>query len=109
MLSVLVVDPDRSFLDLFQKNAGSWPDVEVATACCAKEAGDYLGDHPCDVVISEYKLPDRDGIDLLRSIRSRHGDLPFMLVTGNGSEAVAAEASRFGISAYITMPMNSTS
>jgi DNA-binding response OmpR family regulator len=72
MLSVLVVNADRSFLDLFQKTAGTWPDVEVATACCAKEAGDYLGDHPCDVVISGYMLPDRDGISSSRD-------------TGNGS------------------------
>jgi len=37
----------------------------------------------------------------LRHIRSRHGDIPFILLTGHGSEEVAAEASRYGICAYI--------
>lgn len=101
MLSVMVVDGDQSFLDLFQRTAQTWSEIEVTTARTEKEAEEYLKDHPCDVVISEYMLPDRDGIYLLRHLRSRYGDLPYMMVTGAGSEAIAAEASRFGISAYI--------
>lgn len=101
MLSVLVVDGDRSFLDLFQKTASTWSDVKVATVSTVREAEEYLRDHPCDLVVSEHTLADRNGIDLLRLIRSRYGDLPYIMVTGHGSETIAAEASRFGISAYI--------
>jgi len=101
MLSVLVVDGDRNFLNLFLKNSENWFDITVDTASTEKEAEEYLRDHPCDMVISEYAMPDRDGIELLRHLRSRYGDLPYVMVTGQGSETIAAEASRFGISAYI--------
>lgn len=101
MLSVLVIDGDQDFLTQFLHTSQNWPDVDVKTTSSEKEAEEYLRNNPCDMVISEYRLPDRDGIELLRYIRSRYGDLPYIMVTGHGSEAVAIEASRFGISAYI--------
>lgn len=51
------------------------------------------------MVISEYALTE-NGIDLLRYIRSRHGEIPFILLTSHSDGEIAAEASRFGISAY---------
>lgn len=101
MLSVLVVDGDQDFLDQFLHSSQNWSDVDVKTARSENEAEEFLRNNSFDMVISEYVLPDRDGIELLRYIRSRYGDLPYLMVTRHGSEAVAIEASRFGISAYI--------
>jgi PAS domain S-box-containing protein len=101
MFTVLVVDSDDQFLSLFHQNADSWPGVRIQTVTSVRDAEDFLRDNSCDIVVSEYKLPDRNGIDLLRHIRSRHGDIPFILLTGYGNEEVAAEASRYWICAYI--------
>lgn len=109
MLSVLVIDGDQDFLDQFLHTSQNWPDVDVKTARSEKEAEEYLRNNPCDMVLSEYMLPDRDGIELLRHIRSRYGDLPYIIITGHGSEAVAAEASRYGVSAYIPKRQNPVS
>lgn len=45
-----------------------------------------------DCVVSGYQLPEADGIALLRRIRDRHGDLPFVLLASDGCEEVAAAA-----------------
>jgi signal transduction histidine kinase/PAS domain-containing protein len=101
MFTVLVVDGDDQFLSSLRENASTWSGVEIETVDSVREAEEFLRKNPCDTVISEYVLPDKDGIDLLRHIRSRYGKLPFILLTGHGSEEVAAEASRYMISAYI--------
>jgi len=101
MFTVLVVDSDDQFLSLFRQNTQSWPGVRIETASGMREAENYLRNDSCETVVSEYNLGDRNGIDMLRYIRSRHGEIPFILLTGYGSEDIAAEASRYGISAYI--------
>ena len=100
MFNVLVVDGDHQFLSVFRQYADTWPGVKVDTASTMKEAEDVLKDARCDMVISEYALAEKNGIDLLRYVRSRLGDTPFILLTGSSDGEIAAEASRFGISAY---------
>jgi len=100
MFTVLVVDGDDRFLSLFRQNAGTWAGVKIDTAPGIKEAEEYLRNTPCDMVISECALTEKNGIDLLRYIRSRHGEIPFILLTSHSDGESAAEASRFGISAY---------
>jgi len=100
MFNVLVVDGDEKFLSAIRQNARTWPGVTVETVSEIKEAEEFLKKYPCDMVISEYILADKSGIDLLRYIRSRHGETPFILLASNSNGEIAAEASRFGISAY---------
>jgi PAS domain S-box-containing protein len=45
-----------------------------------------------DCVVSSYQLPEQDGLTLLRRVRESHGELPFVLLASEGSEAVAADA-----------------
>ncbi|HBH86724.1 MAG TPA: PAS domain S-box protein, partial [Syntrophaceae bacterium] len=77
MFTVLVVDGDDQFLSSLRENASTWSGVEIETVASVREAEEFLRNNPCDTVISEYVLPDKDGIDLLRHIRSRYGKLPF--------------------------------
>ena len=54
-----------------------------------------------DCVVSSYELPDSDGVELLETVRDRHGDVPFVLFTGEGSEAVASAAISAGVDEYL--------
>jgi DNA-binding NtrC family response regulator len=80
--------------------AGSDPfDV---TAVPSAEAGlRHLGEHPTDVVLLDYRLPDADGLECLRRIRRQHPDMPVVLITGAGSEEIAVEAMKLGASDYV--------
>jgi len=54
-----------------------------------------------DCVVSDYDLPDADGLSLLRTVRNRWPALPFLLFTGKGSESVAADAVAAGADDYL--------
>lgn len=54
-----------------------------------------------DIVISDYVLPDCDGLDVLAVVRRMQPDLPFILVSGGIGEAVAVDAMRAGAQDYL--------
>jgi PAS domain S-box-containing protein len=62
---------------------------------------DRLAGAGFDCVLSAYELPDSDGVSFLRRVGDRHPDLPFVLCTGAGSEAVASEAIAAGVTDYV--------
>ncbi|MFT4957184.1 MAG: PAS domain S-box-containing protein, partial [Halobacteriales archaeon] len=53
-----------------------------------------------DCVVADYRMPEIDGLDLLERVREDDPDLPFLLLTGRGSEAVASEAFSLGATDY---------
>ena len=55
-----------------------------------------------DCVLLDYSLPGRSGIEVLKRIRSMHPHLPIVLLTGHGSEAIAAQSIKEGAQDYIT-------
>ena len=60
-----------------------------------------LADERIDAVVAGYALGETDGLDLLRAVRARHGDCPFVLVTEAGDESVAAAAVDAGATSYV--------
>ena len=69
--------------------------IDVAAGLHALEADAF------DCVVSEFDLPETDGIDFLEAVRERYGDLPFILFTDGGSERVASEAIAAGVDGYL--------
>jgi signal transduction histidine kinase len=92
------------------------PDVASAVATCLRGEGmtvrtearvadglDALAaaDDGIDCVVSGHDLPDADGLAFLDAVRERDPDRPFVLFTGAGSEALAAEAVERGVTSYL--------
>src|SRR6056297_3167869 len=65
---------------------------EIRRAQRVEDALDVLDAERVDCVVSEYTLPDSDGLAFLRAVRNRWPHLPFVLFTNDGDEAVASEA-----------------
>ncbi len=99
---VLVVDDEPDLAELtatFLERADETFDVETVTS--ADEGLDRLAEDDFDCVVSDYHMPDRNGIDFLEAVREMDPELPFILFTGRGSEAVASEAISAGVTDYI--------
>jgi len=100
-IAVLLVDDEPDVaevtaLHLQRQN----DDFEVTIEYGDEDALDALhGDIDC--VVSDYEMPHKDGLDLLRDVRDRHPDLPFILFTGRGSEEIASEAISAGVTDYL--------
>ena len=101
-IHVLHVDDEPDFADMaaeFLERLDERFDVETATN--AGEAIDRLSENRYDCIVSDFEMPGQDGIEFLRAIRETHPDLPFILYTGKGSEAVASEAISAGVTDYL--------
>ncbi|MFB6255216.1 MAG: PAS domain S-box protein [Haloplanus sp.] len=73
--------------------------VETATGVAA--ALDRLADLDVDCIVSDYDMPEMDGLEFLAAVRAGHPDLPFILFTGKGSEEIASRAVSAGVTDYI--------
>jgi two-component system KDP operon response regulator KdpE len=76
---------------------------EVATAASAREALDSASVRPPDAAIMELVLPDRDGLEVVRSIRA-WSDMPILLLSMVAEEAEKVRAFETGADDYITKP-----
>ncbi|MFC6905913.1 response regulator [Halalkalicoccus tibetensis] len=73
----------------------------VETATSAREGYEYLEENDVDCVVSDYKMPEIDGLEFFERVREEHPDLPFVLFTGKGSSSVADDAQSKGVTGYL--------
>ncbi|CCO22733.1 sigma-54-dependent transcriptional regulator [Maridesulfovibrio hydrothermalis] len=100
---VLVVDDEESILKLLSKELSS-PERMVHTANCAKTAREQVRKERYEVIISDIRLPDGDGLELLTEFKDMEPDVEVILITGHGNIDNAVEAIRIGAYDYITKP-----
>ena len=81
-------------------------DFEIDQACCVNEALDKLATGKYDIVISDYEMPQKDGLQFLKELRENNNEIPFILFTGKGREEVAIKALNLGADAYINKQGN---
>ena len=101
-ISILFVDDERQLLSILaSKLKEEIDDLEVVTASHATEALERLEQLDIDCVVSDYKMPGRNGLELLESVRERSPGLPFILFTSQGSEDIATEAINANVTDYL--------
>jgi PAS domain S-box-containing protein len=101
-ITVLHVDDEPDFADLAAEYLEREDDrISVLTATSVQDGLAILAEADVDCIISDYDMPDTNGIEFLESIRDNRPDLPFILYTGKGSEEVASEAISAGVTDYL--------
>jgi PAS domain S-box-containing protein len=99
---VLLVGPDADLAESAAATLESDRDgLSVTVSATASEGLERLRAGTFDCVVSEYALPGRDGVEFLEAVRDDYPDLPFVLVTHEGSEDVAAAAVSAGVTEYL--------
>ncbi len=77
--------------------------LDVETTTSTEEALELFERNEYEAVVSDYKIPDMDGIEFLRILREeKNSDVPFIIFTGRGKEEVALRALNLGASHYFT-------
>ena len=101
-IRVLHVDDDPQFVETAAALLEAESErIAVETATSASEGLQRLGAAPVDCVVADYEMPAQTGLELLEAVREERPDLPVILFTGEGSEAVASDAIAAGVTDYL--------
>ena len=105
-ISILYVDDEPALLDLGKKFLERGGMFAIETTPSSKEALTLLKKGDYDGIISDYQMPEMDGIRLLKKVRSEYPDLPFILFTGKGREEIVIQAFDAGADYYVQKGMD---
>ncbi len=100
---ILIVDDERSigeFLTLVLSKEG----YRVRAVTSGKQALQILDEEPYPLLITDLRMPEMPGLELVREAKRRHADLAVVVMTAFASLESAVEALRLGASDYITKP-----
>lgn len=75
------------------------PELEIISVRTAEELMEHL-DSGVDCIVSDYVMPDVNGMELCRRVKQEH-NIPFIMYTGRGSEVVAEAAFQAGVDDYV--------
>lgn len=105
MINILIVDDDATFcimLRTFLEKKG----YSVKEAFSFSEGLKAAKANTFDVILTDIRLPDRDGLELLTEIKSNQPQVPVILMTGYGDIRTAVKAIKMGAFEYVTKPVN---
>lgn len=105
MFQILIVEDDpalnRSVCTFLQQNGFE------ATGCLhAEEAYDAMYEHVFDLIISDIMMPDIDGFEFAKTVRSLNKEIPILFMTARDDMASMQRGYRIGIDDYMTKPVN---
>ena len=95
MSNILIVDDEQSYRQLLSL-VFDGDGHNIRTATNGREALQLLEVEPANLIISDVKMPDMDGIEMLRSVRETLPDLGVILMTAFASVETAREAFKLG-------------
>lgn len=101
MITILYVDDEPALLELARLFLERSGEFQVATSTSAREVLSSPAIRSYDAIISDYQMPDMDGIAFLKAVREQFGEMPFILFTGKGREEVVIEAINNGADFYV--------
>ena len=105
-IQILFVDDEENNCKAFSRAIRIEKIYEVKTAVNGLEALEILKKSSIDIVITDMKMPEMDGLLLLREIRERHPDIFVIVVTGYASVENAVNAMKLGAYDYLTKPFD---
>ncbi|NEU75760.1 response regulator [Hassallia byssoidea VB512170] len=102
MLRILLIDdnPDDRILATRELHA-EFSEVEVTSIIDAKELDKALDICSFDLIITDYQLRWTDGLTVVNAIKAKYPDMPVIMFTDSGSEEVAVEGMKSGLSDYV--------
>jgi len=103
MDNILVVDDERNIRTLCSRVLAG-DQIEVHGVGTGKEGLQTADDVSPDLVLLDLRLPDMDGIEVLRSIKGRHPETAVIIITGFGQIQSAVEAIKAGATDYLEKP-----
>jgi DNA-binding NtrC family response regulator len=101
---ILIVDDEIDMLELLELIITDRTEYEVVTTNSPLEVPNLIKNQAFDLLITDLRMPDLDGIELIEMVKQIDGHIPFIIITAFGTIESAVEAMRKGAFDYITKP-----
>jgi two-component system response regulator PilR (NtrC family) len=101
----LVIDDEPDICELLSLTLGRM-DIETETAVDVTSAKSLLGKHKFDICLTDMRLPDGDGLQLVEWIQSNVPGLPVAVITAHGNVETAVQALKLGAFDFISKPLD---
>lgn len=104
MKTILVVEDDR----IYARTTANWlvkNGMDARYVLSVETAKKFLSDHEVDLVLSDFRLGDRNGVELLEWMKAHGYRMPFLIMTGYGDIPGAVEAVKKGADNYLPKPV----
>lgn len=105
MEKILVIDDEKSILDLltvvFKKEG-----YRVKTSLSAKKALELIDKEKFNLILSDIKLPELSGFEILKHVKEKNPDIPVVMITAYGNVKQAVEALKAGALDYVVKPFD---
>ncbi|MCW4016071.1 MAG: response regulator [Candidatus Bathyarchaeota archaeon] len=101
LIHILHVDDELGLLTTTKQILETIGPFQIETASSVKKAMKKLEVTDFDVIVSDYQMPEKDGLTFLTELRKKDKNIPFILFTGKGREDVAIKALNLGANQYI--------
>ncbi len=105
MSNLLIVDDEQSYRQLLSLIFGG-EGHDVRTASNGREAVEMLAVEPADLIISDVRMPDMDGIEMLRAVRETLPEIGIVFMTAHATVESAREAFKLGADDFVTKPFD---
>ena len=105
-MKILVVDDEAPVRDMIKKGLSQMGGYNVEVAKNGLEAIEKIEKDVFDLVLTDLKMPEMDGLELLKTLKGIRPEVMVILMTAYGSIETAVEAMRLGANDYITKPID---
>lgn len=107
MKKVLIIDDDPTFL-MMLKNFLEKKGFQTRGGISANDALNILRKEQFDIILLDFMLPDKNGVDLLKDIKQLNIETPIILLTSYADIKTAVTAIKLGAFDYVSKPANTT-
>ncbi len=104
---ILIVDDEPDIRELLEITLGRMK-LDTRSARNVKEAREWLQREPFDLCLTDMRLPDGNGLELVQHIQQRHPQVPVAMITAFGSLDTAINALKAGAFDFLTKPVDLT-
>src|SRR5690606_2175881 len=101
----LVIDDEPDIRELLEITLGRMQ-IDTDSVACIKEARQHLAQQNYDLCLTDMRLPDGNGLELVEFIQQHYPRLPVAVITAHGSVDTAIESMKAGAFDFITKPVN---
>jgi len=106
---ILIVDDDEAVLFVLQEIFSKLREgYEVVSSTSGREAMEQLANEPCDVMVTDLKMSDMDGVQLTEAVRNMSPSMPVIWLTAYGCERVHGELGRLQVRCCIDKPVGTS-